>query len=63
MEAKTEGVMASIISQGEKLGIEKGFEKGERKVIQELLNKYSIDEISDMLDRKPSDIHRIIYGD
>ena len=41
MEAKTEGVIASIISQGEKLGIE----KGERNIIQELLNKYSIDEI------------------
>lgn len=63
MEEKTEGLIASIISQGEKLGIEKGIEKGERNIIRKLLNKYSIDEISDMLDRKPSEIHHIINVD
>ena len=46
MKSTTEGVIAGLINQGEKQGIE----KGEKNIIVGLLNKYSIEEISDMLD-------------
>ena len=59
MEATTEGVIAGLINQGEKQGIE----KGEKNIIVGLLNKYSIEEISDMLDMSPFEIHRIIDKD
>ena len=59
MKSTTEGVIAGLINQGEKQGIE----KGEKNIIVGLLNKYSIEEISDMLDMSPFEIHRIIDKD
>jgi hypothetical protein len=51
MEATTEGVIAGLINQGQK------------NIIEELLNKYSIEEISDMIDMTPFEIHNIIGDD
>ena len=52
MEATTEGVIAGLINQG--------IEKGEKNIIEELLNKYSVDEVSVMLDRNTNDIYNLL---
>ena len=59
VESKEEGVIASLINQG----IEQGIGQGEKNIIIELLKKYSIDEISRMIDRKPTEIYHILDSD
>lgn len=51
MVSKTEGLIASIIREGE------------RNIIDELLKTYSIDEISDMIHKKPTEIRKILDSD
>ena len=63
MEATTEGVIAGLINQGIEKGEKQGFKQGEKNIIEELLNKYSVEEISDMLDRNTNDIYKLLDSD
>ena len=59
MEAKVEGVIASLKQQG----FNQGIDQGERNIIVELLKNFSVDEISSMIGKEPAEIYQILDSD
>ena len=64
LTAKFEGELAKIrnegFKQGFKQGFEQGFEQGKRIIIERLLKKNSLDEVSKLLDIEKSTLLYII---
>lgn len=56
VEAKSEGVIAGLVNKG----IEKGKEQGEKSIILELLENYSIEDVSAMIHKDVDYIREII---
>jgi hypothetical protein len=60
MNGLTEGVIARFKREERDKGIEQGIVQGERNIIRELLKNFSVDEVSCMIHRKPSEIRNIL---
>ena len=60
LTVKFEGELAKIKNEGFKQGFEQGVEQGKRSIIEKLLKKNSIDDVSKLLDIEKSTLLRII---
>ena len=57
---RTEGVIAKMKREERNIGKNNGITQGERNIILELLKKYSLTEVSSMIDKEESEIRKIV---
>ena len=57
---RTEGVIAKMKREERNIGKNNGITQGERNIILELLKKYSLTEVSSMIEKDESEIRKIV---
>ena len=62
MAEKVQGIIAQIKNEGINQGISQGISQGEGNIIRRLLEKYSVEEVSVILEMKVSEILEIVDG-
>lgn len=60
MATRTEGVFAKMKREERNIGKNNGITQGERNIILELLKKYSLTEVSSMIEKDESEIRKIV---